>query len=243
MSCERHLLQEAFAWLSDKTPKSMIDDIRACLAAPASFETDLRRIAEKEGPQAQEFAERVLATAPASAEPCIWYESVVSGLKYGNPSAAGDISAVIVLGKRYVAAPSPAPAEPVAWLTKDGKEACSAGDKEAWLQQDEMRSIAEEHCVPCYAAPSPAPAEPVAHAAEMPGSNGGFTMAAFRAADVPVGTAIYAGAAPTPEVEQRVLSIPMMCDKHKSIPQTFVCNAVPVTTYCPECERLAGGEK
>lgn len=35
------------------------------------------------------------------------------------------------------------------------------------------------------------PAEPVAEAGEMPGSNGGFTMAAFRASDVPIGTKLY----------------------------------------------------
>lgn len=35
------------------------------------------------------------------------------------------------------------------------------------------------------------PVEPVAEAGEMPGSNGGFTMAAFRASDVPIGTKFY----------------------------------------------------
>jgi hypothetical protein len=35
------------------------------------------------------------------------------------------------------------------------------------------------------------PVEPVAEAGEMPGSNGGFTMAAFRASDVPIGTKLY----------------------------------------------------
>ena len=34
--------------------------------------------------------------------------------------------------------------------------------------------------------------EPVGEAGEMPGSNGGFTMAAFKAVDVPIGTKLYA---------------------------------------------------
>jgi hypothetical protein len=44
-------------------------------------------------------------------------------------------------------------AEPVAWLTKDGTESCTAGDKAMWLQQDDTKAIAAEHCIPCYAAP------------------------------------------------------------------------------------------
>jgi hypothetical protein len=38
--------------------------------------------------------------------------------------------------------------------------------------------------------------EHVGEAAPMPGSNGGFTMAAFRSIDVPVGTKLYALPAP-----------------------------------------------
>lgn len=34
--------------------------------------------------------------------------------------------------------------------------------------------------------------EPVGETSEMPGSNGGFTMAAFKAVDVPIGTKLYA---------------------------------------------------
>lgn len=34
-------------------------------------------------------------------------------------------------------------------------------------------------------------AQPVGEAGEMPGSNGGFTLAAFKASDVPVGTKLY----------------------------------------------------
>ena len=46
-----------------------------------------------------------------------------------------------------------AAAEPEAWLTADGRESCTAGDKEAWLQQPEMHALAAEHCIPLYAHP------------------------------------------------------------------------------------------
>lgn len=36
------------------------------------------------------------------------------------------------------------------------------------------------------------PVEPVGEVGELPGSNGGFTMAVFKASDVPLGTKIYA---------------------------------------------------
>lgn len=42
-------------------------------------------------------------------------------------------------------------------------------------------------------------AEPVGEVGEMPGSNGGFTMAAFKAADVPIGAKLYT-APPAPSV-------------------------------------------
>jgi len=44
-------------------------------------------------------------------------------------------------------------AKPVAWMTVDGREACTDSDKSAWAQQQEMVSIAAEHSVPLYAAP------------------------------------------------------------------------------------------
>jgi len=47
-------------------------------------------------------------------------------------------------------------------------------------------------------AQGPGPGEAVGEAGEMPGSNGGFTMAVFKASDVPVGTKLYA-ATPTRE--------------------------------------------
>jgi hypothetical protein len=51
------------------------------------------------------------------------------------------------------AAPAQPAEEPVAWLTADGSESCTAGDKEMWLQQDDMKNIAAEHCIPCYITP------------------------------------------------------------------------------------------
>lgn len=53
-----------------------------------------------------------------------------------------------------------------------------------------------EALMPFLAALSAPVSEPVAEAGEMPGSNGGFTMATFRAVDVPVGTKLYTHPAP-----------------------------------------------
>jgi hypothetical protein len=140
----------------------------------------------------------VALPAPASAEPCIWYESVVSGLKYGNPSAAGDISAVIVLGKRYVAAPSPAPAEPVRNPT--AAEVRAYRDKHCVTMADAKAALTPK------AAPTPAVgAEPVAWMSQ----DGCVFTTADWSHPMSVEALIVNGnrplyAAPTPEVEQRV---------------------------------------
>jgi hypothetical protein len=55
--------------------------------------------------------------------------------------------------------------EPVAWMTTTGQEACTAGDKAAWLQQSEMQAIAAEHSVPLYATSPPAAPEDAKDAA------------------------------------------------------------------------------
>lgn len=50
-------------------------------------------------------------------------------------------------------------------------------------------------CAPCDRRAAPVAQEPVGEAIAMPGTSGGFTMATFRGADVPVGTKLYAARA------------------------------------------------
>jgi hypothetical protein len=49
------------------------------------------------------------------------------------------------------------------------------------------------------------PGEPVGETGEMPGRNGGFTMAAFKASDVPVSTKLYTFPTPHPSVDRDAL--------------------------------------
>jgi len=49
------------------------------------------------------------------------------------------------------------------------------------------------------------PSEPIGEAGPMPGSNGGFTMAAFKATDVPVGTKLYTSPTPHPSLDREGL--------------------------------------
>ncbi|MFJ6322314.1 MULTISPECIES: hypothetical protein [unclassified Rhizobium] len=75
---------------------------------------------------------------------------------------------------------------------QDGVELTKAGYRHgAETRPDEHEQMREYVRDAITAALALIPVEPIGEAGPMPGSNGGFTMAAFKADDVPIGTKLY----------------------------------------------------
>jgi hypothetical protein len=142
------LLQEARAMLHNVHDSfQVIDQIDAALA----MRNDWQLVQKEPSSRQMREGKLVMIQLPSLPERRILYEhcgdeTVILGYLQMDLEAYG-LSCIAAYRGQI------AKQEPVAWLTADLKESCTAGDKRAWNQQDEMKHIATEHCVPCFLHP------------------------------------------------------------------------------------------